>query len=189
MNETGSGQGMGLAYEASLPIRWVARHEPADASFLAGINLADESVLRVLLSLDESHPEANAESESGVAHELSRLEFKVNLALDLLSELLASQLHLPAAVPVRVTGTHVEWQTDASPAVVGDRVLVDLYWSVRYPRPLKLAGVVESIDRGERHTTARMRIDGLTDANHEMLEKLIFRHHRRQIASNRAHRA
>jgi hypothetical protein len=168
--------GSGLVLEDRLPLRWCAAEPPGGAPHL---QLSNEETLRVILSLDEHHVEASDENPE-FAHEVQRLETKINLVLELVSQLLARQLQLPEARPVRLSAHEIEWETATAPAV-GSPVVIEAYVCPQYPRPLFLPATVRGFAAGR----ARAVFDDLGESVQELLEMLIFRHHRRQIAATR----
>jgi hypothetical protein len=168
--------GSGLVLEDRLPLRWHAFVSPVTSPHQ---HLSNEETLRVILSLDDHHVEASDENPE-FAHEVQRLESKINLILELVSQVLARQLQLPEALPVRLSAHEIEWQT-ASALASGSPVLLEIYVSPRYPRPLFLPATVKDSSGGR----VRAVFDGLGEPVQDLLEKLIFRHHRRQIAATR----
>jgi len=168
--------GSGLVLEDRLPLRWRVFETPGAAQPL---QFANEETLRVILSLDEHHVEASDENPE-FAHEIQRLETKINLILELVSQILARQLQLPEALPVRLSAHEIEWQTATAPAA-GSAVLIEAYACPRYPRPLFLPATVKESGGGR----VRAVFDDLGTPVQDLLEKLIFRHHRRLIAAAR----
>ena len=63
--------------------------------------------------------------------------------------------------------------------------LLALYINPALPQPLKIPCCVAGERREEDLRVAQLRFAGLSDAVVEMLEKLIFRHHRRLVAGAR----
>jgi len=175
-HETPDSFGTGLLLEDRLPLHWRVAVTPDAAPQL---QLSNEETLRVILSLDEHHVEASDENPE-FAHEVQRLESKINLILELVSQLLARQLQLPEALPVRLSAHEIEWETATAPAV-GSSVLIETYVCPSYPRPLFLPATVIGSSGGR----VRAEFDDLGEPVQDLLEKLIFRHHRRLIAASR----
>jgi hypothetical protein len=115
-------------------------------------------------------------------HEIRRLEFKLDLVLAMVGQMLARQLELPPPVPVRLSAERLEWLAADGP-VPGEEIEVELYLLPEYPRPLYLRGVVESSE--EKTGWIRLRFAGLSEPVRDWLERTIFRYHRRQIALSR----
>jgi hypothetical protein len=176
----------GLSYEASLPFTWRALDAVPDAAHLAYWNEYNEVALRGMAALDEFTNQAPDEHGTQ-GHELSRLEFKLNLVLDLVGQLLAQQLILPEAVWIKIGARGVAWSCLDAPAV-GTPVLLQIHLTPNYPRPLELPATVTqcAVQAVGAHCTAAFV--GGSEPVRDWLEKLIFRHHRRSIAHTRAPR-
>lgn len=160
--------------------------EALDPESLHRISARNEALLRALAVLDESHrpPEEVAES---VQHELLRLDSKLQLALDLLGELLARQVNLPDPCPVRMTAAGIEWQPRPETVLPqpGTVLRLDLYPSDQLPRPLVLeARLVEGAPTG----WLRAAFSWGSAAEREALERFLFRLHRRSVARQRRNR-
>jgi hypothetical protein len=175
-DQTPDSFGAGLVLEDRLPLSWHVNESPDAAAHL---QLSNEETLRVILSLDEHHAEASDENPEFV-HEVQRLETKINLILELVSQILASQLQLPKVQAVRLSAQEIEWAADNAPTT-GSHVLIEAYVCPRYPRPLFLPATVKESGGGR----ARALLDDLGAPVQDLLEKLIFRHHRRLIAATR----
>ena len=166
-----------LAYEGEIALEWRVRSEPAAAGHLERLNAANERALRLLAVLEEHHSDTSEEQASG--HDLARLEFKINLILELVGGWLAQQRHQPAPISARLSSRAVRWRSlDApAPTVAGE---VILYLHAALPYPLQLPAVIYSA--GEM---VEARFEGLSETLAELLEKTIFRRHRRQVALSR----
>ncbi len=167
--------GSSVTLDDTLPVTWRPQGA-SSAEQLLSLQVANHEVLQTILSLDEHHPELD-EEPAEVAIELQRLEFKLNLVLDLLGHVLSKQLELPARVPVRLAADCIEWQ--AATPLPGSKVLVEVYLSHHYPRPLVLPGVARAATRGGY---VQVAFHDLGEPVQNALEKLIFRNHRRRVA-------
>lgn len=155
-----------------------------DEAALARMNARNETVLRTL-ALVEEHDET--QSEDAERAELHRLEAKLNLALELLAELVATRQDGVPTHTVRFNSRGVCWNAPAAPPVAS-LLLVELYTLPAWPVPLKMHARVKSTmprDGGERVCA---QLDGLTPGVRNWLEKLVFRRHRRAIALSRGAR-
>lgn len=170
-----------LACEGDLALEWRDRHEPFTAAELERLNAANERALRLLTVLEEHHADAGEEPASG--SDLARLEFKVNLVLELIGGWLAQQRHQPAPVPARLSARAVQWRLPAGAAPAGALGEVILYLHAALPCPLQLPAVMHSA--GE---VVEARFDGLSETLVTLLEKTVFRRHRRQVALTRPSR-
>jgi hypothetical protein len=182
-HETATDPGMGLYYEDLLPLRCRALDGAPDNARLAHVREASEETLRVFSVLDEYHPELNDEHPA-IARELQRMDFKINLLLELVSQVLTRDRPLPPAVPVRLATASLSWTDSAAPAV-GSWVELELYLSPRYPAPLTLLARIQAVEAENGASRVTADFGTLTEPVQEWLEKTIFRRHRRQIAQTR----
>lgn len=174
----------GLVYEDQLPLHWQALAAPMDAAHWQPLHESNEDVLRSLSTLEE-HPQEIAEEHPAVAHELRRLDFKLNLLLDMVGLLVARDLALPERVPLRLAAQGLEWITPQPPAL-GSLVRLELYLSSKLPRPLVLLGRIQCrspVADGLSRVVAVF--EDLSELEADWLEKIIFVHHRRQVAHAR----
>lgn len=169
--------GSAVTLDDVLPVTWRAQSGSDDPEYLVSLQVSNQAVLQTILSLDEHHPELE-EEPAEVAAELQRLEFKLNLVLDLLGQVLSKQLDLPPRVPVRLGSGHIEWKCSAVPAP-GTKVLVEVYLAPHYPRALVLPGIAYATMRPD---FAQATLHDLGKPVQDALERLIFRNHRRRVA-------
>jgi len=179
--------GDGLVFEESVPLRFERGATPASAE-LARLNGTNHQLLAALATLEESHGAEVLKDESpALAQELQRLEYKVDVLLRLTAQLAMRAAPLPPAARVRLTGAGLEWYEPADAFTAGESGLISLYLSPTLPEPLRLAAVVAGVGQREGARVAQLAFSEVSDAVVEALEKLIFRHHRRQVAGSRQH--
>ena len=184
-HETDHSLGAGLIYEDVLPLGWRRLEGPPPAAQLAQLNLGNEAVLRAVTVLAEYRPETG-EEHTWQAQELARLDFKLNLLLDLVGQILTRGLSLPPARPLRLGAQAVEWicpLSEAPPSA--SHAVMSLYLPNAYGRALELPGRVAAVENLPAGARVRVVFIGLGEAVQELLDKLIFRHHRRSIAQAR----
>jgi Atypical PilZ domain, cyclic di-GMP receptor len=177
--------GGGLTFEELLPLAWVPGPLPQGAE-LARLNADNHQLLGAESSLEEVRvPETLKEESPALLHELQRLEYKLNVLLRLTADLAARSAGLPPQQSIRLGAHGLEWIGAAAPAV-GQGGVLQIYINTALPQPLKLpcAVVSERTQNGER--VAQLEFRELSEAVVEMLEKLIFRHHRRLVRGARA---
>jgi hypothetical protein len=173
--------GDGLVFEESLPVVF-APGPLADGVQLARLNADNHQLLGAESSLDEVRVHEALKDESpALLHELQRLEYKVNILLRLTAELALRSSGLPQPTRVRMSSRALEWfGEDAAPAEATG--LLSVYINSALPQPLKIPSVVAGVASVDGARASRFRFVGLSDAVIDMLEKLIFRHHRRLVA-------
>ncbi|MDP9009526.1 MAG: PilZ domain-containing protein [Pseudomonadota bacterium] len=176
--------GDGLIFEESLPVSW-SPGAPAEGLLLARLNADNHQLLGAESSLDEVRVHEALKDESpALLHELQRLEYKVNILLRLVGELALRSSGLPAAQRVRMSARALEWFGESG-APAGATGLLSVYINPALPQPLRIPCVVAGQCIIEDSRATQMRFMGLSEAVVDMLEKLIFRHHRRLVAGAR----
>jgi hypothetical protein len=176
--------GEGLIFEESLPVGWTPG-PLAEGLVLARLNADNHQLLGAESSLDEVRVHEALKDESpALLHELQRLEYKVNILLRLTAELALRSSGLPPAERVRMSSRAVEWFGQHSPAT-GDTGQLSIYINPALPQALRIPCVVAGERIIEDSRATQLRFVGLSDAVVDMLEKLIFRHHRRLVAGAR----
>ena len=149
------------------------------------MNADNQQLLGAEASLDEVRVHEALKDESpALLHELQRLEFKLNVLLRLTAELAVRNSALPPPRRIRLSSVGLEW-LDGDPPPVGAAGILSVYINPARPQALKMScGVVgERFEDGQR--VAQLQFSGLSDAVVDLLEKLIFRHHRRLVAGAR----
>jgi Atypical PilZ domain, cyclic di-GMP receptor len=173
--------GDGLIFEELLPVAF-SPGALAEGMALARLNADNHQLLGAESSLDEVRVHEALKDESpALLHELQRLEYKVNILLRLTAELAMRASGLPPAARVRMTSSALEWFSEAPPAI-GTTGLLAVFINPALPQPVRIPCMVENHRAVDKASVAQMRFVGLSDAVVEMLNKLIFRHHRRLVA-------
>jgi hypothetical protein len=176
-----------IVFHGDLPITWQpVEHDPSRAK-LAELNESNGSLLRLFSVLDEhlsETPDGNPEIQQAFA----RLDAKLNLVLDLVGEVLARQLQLPSPHQIALSELGVHWlepKPEALPARAGQKAYIDLYLKPAFPRPLKFFAQLGVSGRTEKGLRFSAKFLGVGEEVQDGLAKLIFRQHRRMIASQR----
>lgn len=169
----------GLIHTDHLPLSWQPLETARWEAMRTGILGQCADTLRAILALELSSGE-KVEQDPGVAHELQRLEIKLDLLSGLIAQFIAEQSVRPPRREVRLGAEGLGWSGDPC-AAVGSLVLVSVFLSSRYPQPVQLPARVVA-QQGER--TDVQYVD-LPEALHEDLERLLFLYHRRQVAGAR----
>lgn len=172
---------IGVVYEDRLPLAVTLLSSPWEPSQRVRLEQDNVDLLRTLVALEEVSSESNGEEERDP--DLQRVEFKVNLVLDMVARLYMDHLAIPPLTPVRLSGESLEW-LDSPCATEGSWLQVQLYISQRFPQPLILLGMAAPV-AAESSYPCRMRLEGLSQPLQDALERFIFRHHRRLVAYQR----
>jgi hypothetical protein len=144
----------------------------------------NERLLRNINLLAEQGPE-RPEEEGEYEAALIRLETKVDLLLDLFSRFGSEAEGMPAAAGVRLSAEGMEWCAEGVAPAVGQQGWIRLYLEPRLPQAVQFPVRILAVETEAAQYKAVARFETLGEGVQNLLEKLIFRHHRRQIAQRR----
>jgi hypothetical protein len=174
-----------LSFTDNVSVGWTTVPEAPSDEQLAKVNESNEAFLRAVAVLSTAGLEM-PEEESSASSEIARLDLKVNMLLDLVSQLIYAQLDIPERTQVTVGAQSLSWRGSTLPDP-GAIVFMQVYIEHGTPKPLCFYGEVISTAADHAAGQATVNYQGLSQAARGWLEKLIFRHHRREIAFRRAH--
>ena len=172
--------GDGLIFEDTLPVSWTRGALAEDQH--ARLNADNQQLLVAYSTLDEVRVNDALKDESpALVHELQRLDYKLNILLRMTADLAMRQHGLPPVCPVRFSATGLEWSGDGAPQP-GEIGILVLYVNTVLPQPLRFPATV--IMRGTHNDmqVTGLQFTGLSEPVVELIEKMIFRHHRRLVA-------
>jgi Atypical PilZ domain, cyclic di-GMP receptor len=173
--------GDGLIFEESLPLAWTPG-PLAEGLTLARLNADNHQLLGAESSLDDVRVHEALKDESpALVHELQRLEYKMNILLRLTADLALRHNALPPPQRVRLSSVALEWFGEQTLAA-GSSGLLAVYINPALPQSMKIPCVVAGERMQDNLRATQLRFSGLSDAVVELLDKLIFRHHRRLVA-------
>ncbi len=171
-----------LIYEAQLPVSWSRRQE-GELLYQADSNIELLRCINILGEQPHIRLDDEIEHDSG----LMRVEAKLDMVLDLLSMLLQKESNRPAASGIRLTAKGLEWVCSDVPPELDAAIWISLYLDPRLPLALQLASKVVSVERdGESRHIVLCQFVELDEGVQQLLEKMIFRYHRRQVAMSKA---
>ena len=172
---------MDVVVEEKFPLHWMHfQEEPSTMEHLRRIT-ANEEALRAISLMEDPRLDLNEEHER--SSDIQRIESKVNIVLDLVALLARQSSQLPPMYPTRLASTFIEWQCSAAPQD-GQSVIVQVYLSVKYPRPVQLVGIAEAV-AADSIFNCRVNLSSAGEVQQDLLEKYIFRQHRRRVALER----
>jgi len=175
-----------LAYEEALPLDWHILDEALTEEALARINVANTEVLDKITALESIFTEPGELPTSLEQHQdLARIELKLDIVMDMVSQLFHQSLQLPESVPVRLDTESIEWTGTGSGLAENKDIIISLYLKRNYPIPLQLPATVMAIQAYESGVRVSASLQGVSEVVQDQLVKLIFRHHRRSIAHHR----
>lgn len=165
----------------ALGFHWTPAAQLPLPAELVRLNGRNEAVLRALAMLEE-HDESTAEDNERA--EFHRLEGKLNLVLELLSELVRHNRPGPPQVAMRFSAEGVCWQAPDA-CLEGTLLLTEWYLLPAWPVALSLHVRVHSSSPVADGFHLCAHIEGASDSTRDWLEKLVFRRHRRAVAQQR----
>ncbi|AKH19540.1 PilZ domain-containing protein [Sedimenticola thiotaurini] len=176
----------GVSFTGDMRLRWEARS--ADNSLgLLEIGEKNARLLRAVLVSQEIHSEPGDETGDRGAVELARVDAKLDLLLDMVSQLLRRERPnmIETTVTLWLTGAAWSCQAEVVPAV-GEPLWLELYVDARLAQPLHLPVVVTAVTGRGKESEISVSFDALEESLEDLLGKLIFRQHRRMIAQQKA---
>ena len=157
---------------------------PTDSE-LVSMNEHNEKVLTQLLAMDSMSTDS-AEDDAEKNADLIRVEQKLDLLLDLAGIMVEREFARPDDKNVTLYAGHLEWlepgKTEYRP---GQWLELHLWLRPDYPRFLRLYVQLEQQSPGAPAGQLVAGYYGLNSQVIALLEKIIFRHHRRVIALSR----
>lgn len=171
-----------LAYQDMLPVGWKPLAKAPDLATVTALADSNVRILQVCAAIEEQGAVEKKDDKSPHSADIMRLEVKMNLLLDLMGQLLAAAQPRPAATVIRFNALGAVWQGVAPPPRVGEQGLLEIYLRDSLPRPLTL---VASITQASADGRVRAAFSPPGEATSDLIEKLAFRRHRRQVAGVR----
>lgn len=173
----------GLALHDCLPLAW----EPsplADPAEVEHYNQETARAMQALALFEEAPKEVSNEGTQKGQQDLLHLEAKVDVLLSLVTRLVTQQSGLPPRHNTVLRADGLEWTGPAvEQARTGDSGVIVLYPNPLLPLPFRLPGrVAGSVERGDMLWRV-VRFELLSPLVSVGLEKLVFRRHRRQVAT------
>jgi hypothetical protein len=138
-------------------------------------------LLQACSALDE-HGTTEKSDDNASSADLLRLELKINLLLDVMGRLMAANQSRPPAVPLRFNARGATWKQVGSTLKPGDEGVLEIHLKEFLPEPLRLAGRVAGVGGDGQ---IKVKFSGPGEAVADLIEKLAFRRHRRQVADQR----
>jgi hypothetical protein len=172
-----------LAYEDILALAWHPLTTAPEATQLHHLAERNVRLLQACEALEE-HGVSDKKPDDDVPHaaEISRLDHKLNLLLELVGQLVATSHSRPPVLAVRLNVLGASWIAGDTTPAIGTLGMLELHLRSFLVDPLSLFARVESVYEN-RHVEIRFEAMSKTVADH--MERLIFRHHRRRVAGAR----
>jgi hypothetical protein len=175
-----------LAFQGVLPVLWRPSHGNLDADTAASLADRNQQVLQAWDALEEHGPVEKPDENSPYAADLMRLERKMNLLLDLVGQILATNRPRPTPASVRFNALGAVWRGTPPLPETGAQGTLEVYLHECLAQPLRLPGRVTNVTPDGN---VKARFLPLGESVADLIEKMAFRRHRRQIAGTRTVRS
>ncbi|WP_161966026.1 PilZ domain-containing protein [Steroidobacter cummioxidans] len=171
-----------LAYEDVLPVAWRPLPEPFDPAIVGSFADRNLRVLQAVAALDEHGQIDKPDESSPHAADILRLEMKMNLLLDMVGALLIASRPRPKPGAVRFNALGGVFQGTSPFPPLGNQGVLEVYLRDCVADPLRLFGRIASVSPDGK---VKVRFVPPGENISDLLEKLAFRKHRRQVAGVR----
>ena len=178
-----------LSYQDTLPLACLRLEcEPTFSDFMR-FDERNASLLKTLASDEQSRREPEPSLEA-LMQEIDRLDQKLNLMTELLADLVRREVVVPEPRPFRLSSAGVSFENSEVDSVnEGDWVKVSLFLLANVPRPLEFAArVVVSNSNFVPDGWLTLSFEQVNEVVESALDRLVFKHHRREVAMRRANR-
>jgi len=172
-----------LAYHDILPVRWQALAQPPDRFMLTSMDEANILLLQACIAVEEQPIRDKNDDLHPLASELARLDFKINLLLQLVGTLV-SKVQTTEAVPVQFNALGASWQMRGSAPAVDEQGLLQIRLHGALVQTLDLYAQVTASENGAVSAT----FFEMAPAVGELVQQLCFLRHRKQVAGARKSR-
>lgn len=185
MTDAGEEPWTGLCISGTLPFGFRPDSKPPTPDAIAAADAVNLQTLVVDASLGESRRVLEAaDHDANRQSDLERLESKVDVMLGMLARLATHDRPPGEPWPVRLFARGIEWRAAGAVPRVGTSGAVLLQVNPAFAQLLTLPGSVAGVRQGVEGTWVQFRFEGVGERVVEMLERLIFRQHRRQVAGS-----
>jgi Atypical PilZ domain, cyclic di-GMP receptor len=168
-----------LAYQDVLPVLWRAMPGTIDPAVTASYSDQNVRLLEACAAIEEH---AGSDKPDEDTPELQRLDFKVNLLLELMGQLLVANRPRPPAVPIRFNALGAVWRGAPPLPEAGTQGVAEIYLRDFLAEPLRLIGRITNVTPDGQ---IKARFSATGEAVSDLIQKLTFRRHRRQVAESR----
>jgi hypothetical protein len=173
-----------LAYHDVLPVEWQVLHHPFTHFERSSLEEANLLLLQACTAVEEHPIRDQGEDPGPLAGEIARLDFKLNLVLQLLSKLVLKD-RMPPATTIQFNAHGASWTALGPAPDTGSHGLLRIHLRGSLPQPLDLPAVVSAVEGAQ----VRVRFEELPDAVGELIQRLAFLRHRRDVADARKARS
>ncbi|TVT55748.1 MAG: hypothetical protein FHK82_07835 [Sedimenticola thiotaurini] len=175
-----SASSRGVSFQRRMQISWFVDEEGISSDHVE-LNDRNTHLLQSLLLAQESHRDIAEE-----AGDLARVEAKLDLLLDMVSQLLQQREGTTVESDVVLWMGGVCWSVINKPVPsINQALMLVVYIDSSLTQPLRLPVTVTEIRERESCFEVEAEFNHLNEQVIELLEKYVFRQHRRAIAQGK----
>lgn len=144
-------------------------------------------VLEAVAAIEEHRQDRLAEEQPELHQELSRIDAKLQLVLELVAKLRAEHREremLPRARVV-LSADRIRFEVVDQEVSEGEKGVLRIYLHPSVPEPLAVPGRISAIEHGQDGSMVSLAPIRERWAFRDSLSRHVFRHHRRQVAASR----
>ncbi|HEX4052019.1 MAG TPA: PilZ domain-containing protein [Steroidobacteraceae bacterium] len=169
-----------LAYHDVLPVAWQSRDRPLSRFELANLEESNLLLLQASAAIEEHPIHDQGEDPGPLAGEIARLDLKLNLVLQLLARLVLKD-RLPVPTMIQFNAHGASWTVIGAVPEVDAPGLLRIHLHASLPQSLDLPAVITQVEGSQ----VRAQFQGLSDPVAELIHRLAFLRHRRDVADAR----
>jgi hypothetical protein len=171
-----------LAYQDVVPLNWTPKSGPLSGENNNQMAERNLRLLQACAALEEHGQMEKADDNAPYAADIMRLDMKMNLLLDLVGRILIANQPRPKPTHLRFNAVGATWKIVGQAPKPGDEGILEVFLKDCLVEPLRLAGRVANVSADGQ---LKVKFHHPGDAIADLIEKLAFKKHRRQVADQR----
>lgn len=173
-------------YQDLLHVVWVPGALSEDERLR--IETSSQYVLEAVAAIEEHNPDRLAEEQPELHQELSRLDAKLQLVLDLVAQLRknSDEADTQPRRNVIFSADRLEFEVSGRKGYPDGEGVLKVFLHPAIPEPFTVPGRVSEVVRRKEKDFAALDPCERQWRFREALSRHVFRHHRRQVAASRA---
>jgi len=177
--------GNALIYEDYVPLFAVALSGGDAPALVANhqLELQNLNTLRMLWYMQESFHEL-PEHYHELLPVFQRLDNKIDMLMQMVGQVVSQSVQLPRSTRIRLCSTKMSWLSP-SQVELSTKWKIECYLLASIPIPLTIVGNVLAVRPEGEHFWIDVELEPLGEQLSDLLDKIIFRAHRRAVAKQR----
>jgi hypothetical protein len=166
-----------LKFQGYLPLQLLPLTDQLSDTDISDINRQNELYLNALKLLTEK---IETDETDQYAQEIKRIDQKLSIVIDLLTDILHGAKVMPDMHFVELTTETLKADLANQQLASSHKVLISLYLDKSLPKPITFYATNLGSDNTDNFST--FKLESVSHAVKDALERFIFRYHRRKIA-------